>query len=113
MTAGLPICLGVAVVFVALMRHVGVIVLCPQTGLLHSSFFSGGVYKTQIGSDRIDKTQTRSARINKTWMGLHPIDKTQTESEKNGNAINSRQNSHVILQSKMTEKEVCRCSLCA
>ena len=65
--------------------------------------------KLRTGSDRIDKIRTGSDRINKTWIGLRPIDKTRTGSEKNQIAINFRQKSHVMPQSK---KEVCRCSLC-
>ena len=60
----------------------------------------------RIGSDRIDKTRTGSDRIDKTWIGLRPIDKTRTGSEKSRIVINFPQNSHVIPQSKMAEKEV-------
>ena len=43
--------------------------------MVNSIRLCAGVYKTRIGSDRIDNTRTGSHRINKTGIGLCPTEK--------------------------------------
>ena len=67
-----------------------------------------GVNKTRTGSDRIGSDRIGSDRINKTRTGSDCVRLTKPgpDPKRVGSPGISRQNSQVIPQSKMAEKEV-------